>query len=66
MLTVETEIKPSFELFQKAIKEFHELGKVETIHCNKCNSLIQISPLGTSAWKVSCECGLYNDSLRGI
>ena len=58
--------KPSIETFQLAMGEYAKKGKTENTKCERCNSIIQIKPKGDSALLMSCECGLYNDNLRGL
>lgn len=60
------ESKPSIETFQLAMAEYAEFGKVESVKCERCNSVIEIKPKGDSALVMTCQCGLYNDNLRGL
>ncbi len=60
------EFKPTIETSVKAQEEYWEHGKVETVRCERCHGLLGIARLGDSALKVSCSCGLYNDTLRGL
>ncbi|GIW80230.1 MAG: hypothetical protein KatS3mg105_2037 [Gemmatales bacterium] len=60
------ELKPNNETSIKAYEEYHDRGKVETVRCERCNDLLKIEPLGDSALKMSCTCGLYNGTFRGI
>ncbi len=34
--------------------------------CPVCNSAISVTPLSSSAWSTTCECGKCNDTLRGL
>lgn len=58
--------KPSIETFKLAMAEYSKKGKVDTIICERCKSLIEIKPQGESALIMRCICGLYNDNLRGL
>lgn len=58
--------KPSIETFQEAIAEYSKSGKVESVKCERCSSTIEIKPKGDSALIMTCQCGLYNDNLRGL
>lgn len=63
---MDTESKPSIETFQAAIKEYSKKGKVKSIKCECCNTIIEIKPKGDSALEMCCKCGVYNDNLRGL
>lgn len=63
---MENTIKPQMETFEAALAEYSKKQKVENTRCERCNELIEIKQLGTSALSVKCECGLYNDTLRGL
>lgn len=58
--------KPKIETFQSAMSEFSNKGKVESTKCERCDTVIQITRKNESALEMKCECGLYNDNLRGI
>jgi hypothetical protein len=58
--------KPNIETSIKAMEEYQDLGKVESVRCERCDEAIVIEPLGTTSMKMSCSCGLYNDTLRGL
>lgn len=58
--------KPSIEIFQEAMAEYSKSGKVETVKCGRCRNIIEIKPKGDSALIMACQCGLYNDNLRGL
>lgn len=58
--------RPKLETLITAQEEYFVNGKIETARCERCKSLLVIEMYGNSAWKVSCSCGLYNDTLRGV
>ena len=60
------EEKPDIDKVIKALEEYHQTGQVQTVKCQRCGSNLQISPLGDSALRLSCSCGLYEDRLRGL
>jgi len=43
----------------------YEHGEPITQKCPSCNYLLVVKQKGT-AWLVSCNCGLCNDTLRGL
>ncbi len=59
-------IKPSIETLEAALAEYAKNGKVESVHCERCNELIEIVRKSDSVLSVKCGCGLYNDNLRGL
>lgn len=59
-------IKPKVETFEAALAEYSKKQKVEFTRCERCNGPIEITPKGMTALTVKCECGLYNDTLRGL
>ena len=60
--------KEMLRLYELVFAEFSRDGRVSTVHCDKCSSLIEIRSLGNSrsAWAMSCVCGRFKDTLRGI
>lgn len=50
----------------RALEEHRELGAVATVHCDRCDGLLSVTPLGDEAWRMSCDCGRYDDTLRGL
>lgn len=63
---MENAIRPKMETFEAALAEYSKKQKVEYTRCERCSELIEIKQLGMSALSVKCECGLYNDTLRGL
>ena len=63
---MDNKIKPKMETFEAALAEYSKKQKVELTRCERCNQFIEIKKLGESALSVKCECGLYNDTLRGL
>jgi NAD-dependent SIR2 family protein deacetylase len=59
-------IRANLETSLKAIEEYELLGEVKSVSCEQCKQVIKIEPLGNSARKMTCKCGLYNDTLRGL
>ena len=51
-----------------ALIEFTNRGKVTTVRCDACGSLIELDWLGKIRTAVSmrCSCGKYNGTLRGL
>lgn len=58
--------RANLETSLKAIEEFEAYGEVRSVTCEQCKQVIKIEPLGSSARKMTCKCGLYNDTLRGL
>ncbi len=58
--------KRRLELLDAAMGEFQEHGRVITVKCDNCDKLIEIRALSDTAWAVSCPCGTFNDTFRGI
>jgi hypothetical protein len=60
--------KEMLRLYEMAFAEFSRDGKVASVRCDKCGGLIQVRALGSlgSAWAMSCPCGRFKDTLRGI
>ena len=67
MHTIEPD-KELLRLYEAAFVEFTRSGKVTTVHCDKCGGLIEIRSLGIlgSAWAMSCPCGRFKDTARGL
>jgi hypothetical protein len=57
---------PKFETELAALDEDDKFGEVKTVKCERCSQLLVVSKLGKTAWKVSCPCGLYDDTLKGF
>jgi hypothetical protein len=49
-----------------AVAEYQRTGQVRNARCEVCHSLIQVKPLGESAWATNCTCGRYRDTIRGL
>jgi hypothetical protein len=58
--------KPSFSTLEAALAEFQQNGQVEEARCERCASVINVTRKTESVLTVSCNCGLYNDTLRGL
>lgn len=56
----------SLSTFEAAMVEFAQKGKVETVRCERCHGLIDIRAKSSSSSIVKCQCGAYNDTLRGL
>lgn len=75
---LKSELDPALKRIAKAPDESHQRildagmaeyaakGTVSNSHCEICHSLLRIRKLGESAWSVECNCGKFNDTLRGI
>ncbi|WP_284620694.1 hypothetical protein [Aquabacterium humicola] len=61
-----TVTKPSFATLEAALAEFQNKGKVEETRCERCVSVIEVTRKSESVLMVRCNCGLYNDTLRGL
>lgn len=58
--------KPKIETLDAALGEYLKNKKVESIRCERCNDLIEITRVGYAGFIIKCKCGLYNDNLRGL
>jgi len=56
----------ALRVLDTALAEFLELGAVTTARCDQCGQLLAIEALRDTAFAVSCNCGKYNDTLRGL
>ncbi len=54
------------EKISAAMEEYNSTGKVSNVKCEDCSCPIKITPLGDTAISISCSCGKYSDTLRGI
>lgn len=54
------------KLYDAAALEFTRDGVITTVRCDSCGGLIHMEALSSSAWRQSCPCGKYNDTLRGL
>jgi len=63
---IQVEVKPQIETSIHAQEEYFDTRKVQSARCERCTDVLKIERLGKSALKMSCSCGLYNDTLRGI
>ncbi len=61
-------LKPRIETWEAALGEFIKNKKVETVRCEQCNELIEVTQFGYegSGYFMNCKCGLYKDNLRGL
>jgi hypothetical protein len=48
-----------------AFEEYHATG-LSSLKCESCGQLVIFEALSEPAWKSSCQCGQYNDTLRGL
>lgn len=58
--------RPSLNTSIRAQEEYHDTGAVRTVRCERCGELIKIEPLAPEVLKLTCACGLYNDTLKGL
>ena len=56
---------PRLAISMQAMREFHDAGRV-TVPCDSCDKPIRVVALSETAWQMTCECGRYNDTLRGL
>jgi hypothetical protein len=60
------EIDAAVKLYDAAMLEFTRDGGVTTVRCDACGELLRIETLSPSAWRLSCPCSKYNDTLKGL
>lgn len=53
-------------LLDKAVGEFKKTGEVIHTCCDSCGEPIKIEQIADDAYKVSCPCGKFWGSLRGL
>lgn len=56
----------ALDLLERAMEEYQQQGRVETVRCDRCGDVIQITALSPTAHAVECTCGKFRDTLRGI
>lgn len=61
-----TVTKPSFATLEAALAEFQKKGKVEETRCERCAAIVEVTRKTESVLMVRCDCGLYDDTLRGL
>lgn len=54
------------ETLGSAVAEYQRSGRVRNARCDVCQSVIQVKPLGESAWATNCACGRHRDTIRGL
>ncbi len=54
------------KLYDAAWLEFKRDGVITTVRCDNCGALIHMEALSSSAWRLSCTCGKYSDTLKGL
>lgn len=57
--------KPDFERFIAAFAEFQKAGG-STIMGEDCATVIAFEKGEFEVWTVRCQCGKYNETLRGL
>ena len=55
-------IKPCVETLEASVTEFTQLGKVESVRCERCNELLNVAQKSETVISVDCACGLYKDT----
>ena len=60
--------KPNIDLLVKAMEQYWQVGKIVNIKCDGCGELIEVKPKGEmgNAFSVTCPCGRYKDTMRGL
>jgi hypothetical protein len=55
-------------IINNAVAEFKRDGRVSTVHCDVCGSLIELQWLGSNqtALSIKCICGKFHGNLRGL
>jgi hypothetical protein len=53
-------------LIDEAVGEFKRNGVVKETKCDNCNKPITVERVGEDAYKISCPCGIFWGSIRGI
>jgi hypothetical protein len=61
-----TSAVPSIDTLEKAMGEYQTNRVVGTTHCENCQSLLVIEAVSDSVLSVACECGGYDDTIRGL
>lgn len=56
----------AFNLLDKALSEYRSQGAVMTARCDSCGGLLEVEARGENSFSVSCPCGKYRDTLRGL
>ena len=56
----------AIRLLSLALDEFGRDGKVTSIRCDICGSVIEIKEVSDAAYFADCACGKYRGALRGI
>lgn len=56
----------NLQLVIDAFEEFETHGEVKTVKREACGTPLKITTLSETAWKLRCECGRYEDTLRGL
>lgn len=56
---------PDIRRFMAAWEEYGRTG-ASTVACDACGERIAFEELSPTAWKSSCRCGKYSDTLRGM
>jgi|LakMenEpi03Aug12_release.lakeMendotaPanAssembly.Ray.scaffolds.fasta_scaffold2984700_1 hypothetical protein len=54
------------KIYEKIFYEFNKNGENKKVACEICGSFIEVQSEGDTAWKISCSCGNYKDTLRGL
>jgi hypothetical protein len=55
-----------FKIFEEAFGEFNRDGSITTVRCDKCTGLIEVRALSPTAWQMSCSCGRFNTTMKGL
>ncbi|SHK46436.1 hypothetical protein SAMN02745181_3849 [Rubritalea squalenifaciens DSM 18772] len=56
----------TFAIIEAALKEFKDHGRVLTVTCPHCGSLVEVKAAGSEIFEMKCDCGYFNDTLKGI
>jgi len=58
--------KLSIATLEKAMGEYRAKGVVEDAQCERCGSVLRVTSKSGSVLLVECDCGTYNDTIRGL
>jgi len=54
------------KLYDAAMLEVARNGVATSVKCSACGSVINIHALSSTAWRLRCSCGKYNDTLKRL
>jgi hypothetical protein len=57
--------KALLSLWKRAQEEYFATRTCSVL-CDKCGGAITVVATGSAAWRMTCPCGRFNDTLRGL